>query len=433
MIMDKLLTNMTQHVDRRVVYEEVHARPFPMVEAPLRVSFIGLLTDSSKVAAHRRQLQQLARKLGQSEPPDKADCYYQSFPGFDLRWERHQEFCTLAILQPVPGEADFSEPALSVLPGEWLTALEGELVVAFHGLVLDGDSLLPGNPQLTNLFEGHTLFGSRVVDGRAAVWSSFRLSDDGFTRFLLYNKNLSRFQAGRTLQRMMEVETYRVMALLGLPLARRIAPVVAGMDQELAAIIDRISEITTVEDEQALLAEMSELAARVEQLRASSKYRFSATQAYYQLVRRRLDDLREEKFSGVSTLGKFLDRRLEPAVRTCVAVEEQLKDLSKRLSRASDLLRTRVDLTIEAQNQQLLQSMNRRSALQLRLQQTVEGLSVVVISYYLVGLIKTLLSAGKSAGMTLNIDLLAGLTVVPVVLVVWLLVRKVRRSTSDKN
>ncbi len=413
--MSSLLGHLAQHPDRAIVYDEVHARPFPMVEVPLCVSFIGLLTDSSKVAAHRRHLQSLATRFDVVEPDAGSDCYYQSFPGFDLRWERHQEFCTLAILAPCGNDRGFGNTALSAVPEGWLSEFVGELVVAFHGLVVDGASLLPGNPQLTGHFDGDTLFGSRIVDGRAAVWSSFRLYGDGFTRFLLYNTSLSRFQAGRTLQRIMEVETYRVMALLGLPLARRMAPDVADMDQELAKIIDRISDIAGVEDEQALLAEMSELAARVEQLRANSKYRFSATQAYYQLVRRRLEDLREEKFSGVSTLGKFLDRRLDPAVRTCVAVEEQLKDLSRRLSRASDLLRTRVDLTIEAQNQQLLQSMNRRSAMQLRLQQTVEGLSVVVISYYAIGLIKTLFAGGNKLGLKLNIDLLAGLAVLPVV------------------
>lgn len=429
--MRDLLGHITTHPDRQAAYDEVHARPFPMLESPLRVSFIGLLADPRQVAEQRNHLQALAEQFAQPGPEKHADCYYQSFPDFDLRWERHQEFCTLTVLQSISGAGGFEETALGRVPAQWLSSIAGELVVAFHGLVQNGDSPLPGNPQLMSHFEGDTLFGSRIVDGRAAVWSSFRLYEDGFARFLLFNKGLSRFQAGRTLQRLMEVETYRVMALLGLPLARRIAPDVADMDQELAKIIDRISDFDGVEDEQSLLAEMSELAARVEQLRANSKYRFSATQAYYQLVSKRLADLREEKFAGVSTLGKFLERRLDPAVRTCAAVEEQLKDLSRRLSRASDLLRTRVDLSIEAQNQELLQSMNRRSALQLRLQQTVEGLSVVVISYYTVGLIKTLLSSAGSLGIEIDVDLLVGAAVIPVVLAVWLLVRKVRRSVSD--
>ena len=95
---------------------------------------------------------------------------------------------------------------------------------------------------------------------------------------------------------------------------------------------------------------------------------------------------------------KFLERRLLPAMRTCQAVENQLESLSRRIDRAIDLLRARVDVTLESQNQKVLAQMNRRSQLQLRLQQTVEGLSVAAISYYMVGLTRYGLEAGQASG-----------------------------------
>src|SRR3546814_19661742 len=81
-----------------------------------------------------------------------------------------------------------------------------------------------------------------------------------------------------------------------------------------------------------------------------------------------------------------MDRRLAPAMRTCESTAGRLETLASRVGRASNLLRTRVDIQLEAQNRDVLVSMNRRARLQLRLQETVEGLSVVAIRYYTVEL-----------------------------------------------
>ena len=74
-------------------------------------------------------------------------------------------------------------------------------------------------------------------------------------------------------------------------------------------------------------------------------------------------------------------------MRTVASAEDRLRAMIERTRRAADLLRTRVDVERSAQNQALLERMDRRADLQLRLQHTVEGLSVVAISYYAVGLI----------------------------------------------
>ena len=178
---------------------------------------------------------------------------------------------------------------------------------------------------------------------------------------------------------------------------------------------------------------MTDLAARVEHYRSATNQRFAATRAYDSLVRRRLDDLREIKFPGMSTIGKFLERRLAPAIRTCQAVEDLLESLSRRIDRATDLLQARVDVAIESQNQQLLAQMNRRGKLQLRLQQTVEGLSVAAISYYTVGLIGYALQALASAGWNVNPTVATGLSVPVVIVGIWWLVRRIRRGLKSKD
>ena len=93
-------------------------------------------------------------------------------------------------------------------------------------------------------------------------------------------------------------------------------------------------------------------------------------------------------------------RRYDPAMRTCRSAKERLDELSARAERASDLLRTRVDVANQAQNVEVLRAMDRRAALQLRLQETVEGLSVVAISYYAVNLAAGLLGPlGETVGL----------------------------------
>ena len=79
-------------------------------------------------------------------------------------------------------------------------------------------------------------------------------------------------------------------------------------------------------------------------------------------------------------------RRFDPAMRTVQSLDSRLQDLISRAIRTGDLLRTRVDVERQTQNQELLSSMNRRADAQLRLQRTVESLSVVAISYYATGL-----------------------------------------------
>jgi len=198
---------------------------------------------------------------------------------------------------------------------------------------------------------------------------------------------------------------------LAFPMARAIAPEVEQMDKQLAAINQKINTINGLEDERRLLSQLSTLAARIEQLISDSNFRFSAARAYYDLVMSRLDDLREQEVSGLQTFNEFLPRRLTPAFRTCESVSTHLDDLSKRIDRASELLRTRVDLTLEAQNQALLQSMNQRSKVQLQLQQAVEGLSVAAISYYLVGLVKYVVHSAADVGWLKHPELWVGLSV----------------------
>jgi uncharacterized membrane-anchored protein len=198
-----------------------------------------------------------------------------------------------------------------------------------------------------------------------------------------------------------------------------------ALEERLTTIVTSLSDAGL--DAPQTLQSLLETSARLEQLVAHTSFRFGATGAYETIVNQRIEVLREARFAGRQTFGEFMLRRYDPAMRTVKSTETRLHRLSERAIRAGDLLRTRVEVERSAQNQSLLQSMDRRSDLQLRLQRTVEGLSVVAISYYAVGLALYVLAPLEKLQGVSKPWLTAGVTPV-VVLAVWLALRRIQRA-----
>ena len=99
--------------------------------------------------------------------------------------------------------------------------------------------------------------------------------------------------------------------------------------------------------------------------------------------------------------------------------------LSERISRTSALLRTRVDIATEAQNQLLLEKLTRGQEMQLRLQTTVEGLSIMAISYYAVSPLLYASKALHAAGLPVNAEMATGALIPLVLWAVWRTTRRI--------
>jgi uncharacterized membrane-anchored protein len=419
----------------RILINEVHARPFAQLSTPQRASHLALLTGEDP-AEDRAQVAALCAAQG-APPPGPEDTYLMADLGpFRLRWERHTEFSSYTFYQDpgAPGfdaaAAPFAAPPLDGVPRDWLATLPGQLLVGVHLELEARDAPQRDEDALARLFGTDNTAGSVVSGGAGAVWMDFAVQADGFGRVLLQDRGLRPRQAGRLVQRLFEIETYRMLALLALPLARRYGPELSRSGARLTEMTARLAAIEGLEDERRLLGELTRMSAEVEDMAATASYRFAAARAYHDLVRRRVTGLREERFEGMQTIGEFLGRRLAPAMATCEAVAARLEGRSDRVSRASQLLRTRIDIALEAQNGELLRSMDRRARLQLRLQQTVEGLSVAAISYYLVGLVGYAAKAAKAAGVALDADLATGLSIPVVVGLVGFGVWRLRRLVA---
>lgn len=416
------------HPEREALFNELHARPFPVLPTPAALSQLVLLPDPQQPGAEYQHLLKLCERHAVLPPSPESSCYYQDFGGFELRWERHTEFSTYTLVSKDGASEPFTQTALTLLPENWLNALPGRLISSNHVAIAAAPAQPPSPDDMRQYFEGQRLISSHVSGGQARLWSAYRIHSDGCGRLLIHNQELNPCQTGRLVRTLLEMENYRMMLLLALPQAKTIAPQVRAMEQKLAGAILQINQIRDLADERRLLVELGSLAAGIEQLIADNNFRFSAARAYYELIINRLAELREQEYPGLQTFSEFLQRRLTPAWRTCEASERGLDDLALRIDRASELLRTRIDLTIETQNQQLMLAMDRRSNTQLRLQQTVEGLSVAAISYYLVGLCKYLAESAESLGLISDSHLATGLAVPFCIGAVWLSMRRLKRS-----
>ena len=374
----------------------------------------------------------MCRDYGVAPPAEGTDHFRAEFGPFRVKWERHTEFSTYTFFAPNADRQPFVTPPATLVPAHWLDGLEKQVLVAKYVVLKECENGLPDIAEVAPYFASSYIAGAMVAGGCAALWTDFQIQNDGFSRVLVYDCGLRARQRGRLLQRIMEIETYRIMALLAYPLAREFGPKLAGIDTQLAGLAERVAHLRVGENEQPLLSELQGLAASLERIGAATNYRFNAAEAYYELVVRRVKELREERITGLPTVVEFVDRRMAPGMRTCMSVRDLVANLSNRSARLSDLLRTQIDIALETQNRDLLESMDRRAKMQLRLQETVEGLSVVVLSYYSVGLLTLLLKGVRAGGIEVNVDLWAGAAIPVVVLSVWTGVRIMRRKIMGR-
>lgn len=412
------------------LHNEVHARPSARVRLPALIIYVAVLNAG---VTREQERDHLSRLPGQQELP--LDSLHGNFlrlrfEGYTVKWERHTEFTRYSIVQPLPADAQLgaSDPELlsdPVVTPDWLRGIPGHTVAAIQMAMVHGDlsdeRVLMGQAQAW--FGGRTVVASQLGNGHSWAVTEFCIGADGFERMLVIAPaDMSETRASRVSQRLLEIETYRLMALRGLPVSKQLAPLLGEAERQLAEITARLENKAASDQE--LLDTLVSLAARVERAIAEHGYRFSATRAYDMLVGQRITELREKAIPGTQTIGEFMQRRLSPAMSTVAATAQRLASLSERVSRTSALLRTRVDIATESQNQLLLEKLTRGQELQLRLQSTVEGLSIAAISYYVISLLLYGGKAAKAAGAPVNPEMLVG-AAIPLVL--WLVWRNIRR------
>jgi uncharacterized membrane-anchored protein len=427
----------TDDGSRVELHNEVHARPPPLIELPALSLFVAVLNAGVTLQQELNHLRRLeGGEMLELEDLTNNFLRLQVAQGA-LKWERHSEFTRYSIVQDASVQAVLGSEQPSLiehlsLPKDWLAGIPGRTVVAIELAIVKAD--LPGDNaddraklmrSLGQWFGHDTVIASEVGNGHSWAVTDFRLGELGLERMLVVMQPESTAaRAGRLAQRLVEIETYRLMALRGLPVAKRLAPSLSQAEAQLARITSQMENMSVSEQE--LLDQLVSLAARVEHSMAEHTYRFAATRAYWNLVTQRIAELRERPIPGAQSMGNFMHRRLSPAMKTVEATEQRLNALSERITHSSAMLRTRVDIATATRSQQLLEKLTRGQEIQLQMQTTVEGLSIAAISYYVVSLLVYVCKGLKAAGLLpVDPELMAALLIPVVLWGTWLTTHKI--------
>ncbi len=422
------MTPIDDHPLRYTLANELHARPFPVASAPCTVVFLAIKKPEAAVARDRDRdmahLIDLLDRHGAQHPQPGATHYAGQIGRYWLKWEQHTEFVTYTAIAQNVSDRPFNPADFEVFPPDWLMASPGQRITSIMLRAVERTDDTSVTRALSDWFEPESLAVARVLDDSAICASDFRIDPAGHMRFALFvSDGTGRRRTGRIIQRLCEIETYKAMSMLGFARVKDMTPRIGALDKKLTDLMVEMTDDAAAPD--ALLPQLLTTSTELETLSARSSFRFGATGAYEAIVNQRIAVLREERFQGRQSFADFMMRRYDPAIRTVKATERRLQALSDRAIRAGELLRTRVDVERSAQNQALLESMDRRADLALRLQHTVEGLSVVAISYYAVSLVGYLLYPLTRAGISKG--MLTAVVTIPVVLGVWFAIRQIRR------
>ncbi len=431
--------------------DELHARPYIRLDNNLRTfHFTYAIKDDDEKKAWK-YLNNFLKKLNfQSLPSMPSKFWVAEGKDLTIRYECHTEFISLTLIYPKKIELNknkspmlFDIKFLNILPLDFLKNFPGKHFLS--SWIEMSPSTYNFKPSDIESFFFHDNFaGSKVAEGGAKVFMSFK-SDrtnflgSGFRRVFIQNKSLRTRRTGRLLQRIVELETYQVLSLLGLSKVRDQSLNLSKLEKNITEITKSVSKTTkrnldkkliSYPDYQKDLNELSYVIAKIEEISSSTNYRLSATFAYHKLVEQRLKDLREERLESFQTNDEFLSRRLQPAIRTCEAFSSRLESLAIRAQRADNLVRTQIEMGVQIQNKNLLESMEVRARAQLRLQETVESLSIVAITYYIIGLLSTLVDPFNFEKVFFNKKIFLALCVPIILILVWYIAKIVRKKIN---
>jgi uncharacterized membrane-anchored protein len=420
---------------RAVLHNEVLLRPPPRMGLPVHVlcvvvrnadvdlqaecAHLALLPGQKDLEVSMLQAQQLRVQVGPCT----------------LRWERHTEFTRYTLIRALPPATlinDVPQQYVSQLfPDDaWLENIPGTTLAAMHLVMLWGE---PPHAVTRATAYGHWFAEGAAVAAlmgtppHSCVVTDLALQPDGFERLLVVaTPGMGEPRAGRIAQRLLDIETYRVMALRGLPAAQQLLPQIAEMESELVHVSAQLRGILT--NNQELLDQLTPLAARLERSLAEHRALFDASRAYAAIVAQRLGELREKAAPETRALSELVERRLAPAMATITATEKRMGDLSTRIAHTTALLHTRIQAIVEAQNRQTIATLRGTQRLVHRLQQTVAGLAIAAATYFVIGLLWQAAQALQSGGLAFDPQLWVG-ALIPVALGgAWWLVRRVNQS-----
>lgn len=415
--------SFTEHPLRRWAVDEMRLRRF----APV---------------SRHCDIYQVVRLIDQNERPDEDGWLMTNRPEFDewtlasrhgsghtnsgiyFLWERHTEASTLTLILPVDCPNDIRMRYI-----QWIEQWPGGVVRATHILVIPDTSRIEADLERIGISTLEMVCCD--INSGLRIWSDFSIHSDGYGRLLVSAGDVEDGERGRIIQRVQELGNYRNLALLGFPIVQEYGPQLDLLEQKLSEHAKRVA--VADQDEEVLLDQLAAISSELEVIRSSTSFRLSATAAYAEVAADRLTSLNVQPVANYQSLTDFTERRLVPASRTCSVFRQRLSHIAERISGVMHTLDVRIDSRIKAQNLSLMQSMERSTQLQFRLQTLVEGLSVIAAAYYLVGLIAYVAKGVAAFPKGPSYELFVGAITLPVVLIIYAFVHYLRNKVLKET
>jgi uncharacterized membrane-anchored protein len=413
----------TEHPLRRWAVNEMHLRRFAPVGDHCDVYQIVRLIDPAERAEEDRWL--IADKPAFDEwnlAPRHGAGHARN--GIHFLWERHTEASTVTLIFPHDATEAVRAPYI-----RWFEQWPGAVVRATRLFVVPDDHDIKAEIKRLALAPNEMVHCA--INAGLRIWSDFGIHEDGYGRLLVSAGDVGEGERGRIVQRVQELGNYRNLALLGFPTVQEYGPQLDRLEQKLSEHAKRVAGAG--DDDDMLLNDLAQISSELEVIRSATGFRLSATAAYAEVAADRLASLDVRAIDNFQSLTDFTERRLIPASRTCLVFRQRLSHIAERISGIMHTLDVRIDSRIKAQNLELMQSMERSTQLQLRLQTLVEGLSVIAAAYYLIGLIAYISKGVSAFPAGFSAELFVGAITIPVILIIYLFVGRLRNKVLKES
>lgn len=405
---------------RSAIAAELHGRRALPVAAPTRVrraTFLGAAPDRSDLDALHKAIATLAARDHTAEPKGFSRQIEYTRGTYQVVFELHNEFVTLTWYSSIDDRAVWPQEIGLDLFAEFSMLTATRVDVTITDVI---------SPTALGTFQQASLCYSSIYGGQAQVATDFVRDADCFTHYEFSAGRCGPLRAGVIVRRLLEIETYSNLVLLGLPLARQYAPEITATEVSLGDDAVRVEgDVTTVGNRSAL-DKLHMLSMSVGQIVEATSFRFAASRAYGEVLRTRMQRLEEVSIGEFTAIQRYLSNRIEPALATCRATEKRLDRLAVKIQRSIELLDARINLSLQTQNQSVLDTIAKTALSQYRLQKTVEGLSTIAISYYSLAILGYVFD-GLHQAMPISKSVALLISAPFVLLGVWLGLRRIHR------
>ncbi len=396
---------------RHEISNEIHRRPYLELQSPLRISMINILTKNQQKNYY--YLEELCKYLSIPSPSENCLSFnHLHEEKFKLKWESHREFCTFQFIvnDEIDSKELFKKSSLNEVPDLWINSLDNIV----NSVNLEVTNNISNEIDIYNSFDNNYIVGSYVNDQRARIFSDFRIDGNGYHRILMINDNLTKHQLGRAVQRVLDIESYRSMVMIGLFKSKNINNTIDELTYNLLQVNNEFENNKKINLEE-YYSKLNYISNKAYKLNNENKFRFQATNSYFPIINERLKELKLSTINSIQPYDTYLNSRLSPAKRTSETTEKRLNETLEQIDRTANLIQTNVELEVKNGNNLLLESMNKKTDIQIKLQKAVEGLSTVVLTYYTVGLFNYGIS-GISSIIDLGCDpkLISSISIIPI-------------------